>query len=40
MMVVKMVGINLYEQVKKITNLPIIAGGGFGSLQDIAKIKN
>ena len=31
--------INLYEQVKKITNLPIIAGGGFGSLQDIAKIK-
>ena len=31
--------INLYEEVKKITNLPIIAGGGFGSLQDIAKIK-
>ena len=31
--------LNLYEQVKKITNLPIIAGGGFGSLQDITEIK-
>ena len=31
--------INLYEEVKKITNLPIIAGGGFGSLNDVAKTK-
>ena len=30
---------DLYKEVKKITNLPIIAGGGFGSLNDVVKTK-
>jgi len=31
--------LDLYKQVKKITNLPIIACGGFGGVQDIEKIR-
>lgn len=32
--------VDLYIKVKKITNLPIIAHGGYGSNNDIIKLKN
>ncbi|OUX35850.1 MAG: imidazole glycerol phosphate synthase subunit HisF [Candidatus Pelagibacter sp. TMED273] len=35
----KGIDLELFKEIKKITNLPIIAGGGFGNLKQIKDIK-